>query len=313
MKRLTLLTLTLLLLTTACRLSRGPVAGRATQAASTPAPTLTTQTSAAKSAAPILNVRYSDAPTKTENSLNLDIYPVADAQSAPVMIFVHGGGWYRGDKDRVYVMPQAYNELGFILISINYRLIPEVTVVDQMHDLARAAAWTKENIGKYGGEPTRIFLMGHSAGAHLVSLLGTDETYLQAEGLALADIKGIISLDTQTYDLATLVANLPEGSGEAYTDAFGTDPEFLEKMSPLSHVETGKDIPPILIAFTGDKESRAYFSEEFYKALQDAGVTSTLLPATEKTHEAIHRDFGMPNDRVTSIVFDWLRSLLQNQ
>jgi len=312
MKRMTLLTLTLLLLTTSCRLSRGPVAGRATQAASTPAPTLPAESTGNKSAAPILNVRYSDAPTKTENSLSLDIYPIADAQSVPVMIFVHGGGWYRGDKDRVYAMPQAYNELGFILISMNYRLIPEVSVVDQMQDMARAVAWTKENIGKYGGDPARIFLMGHSAGAHLVSLLGTDESYLQGEGLALSDIKGIISLDTQTYDLATLVSNLPEGSGEAYTDAFGTDPEFLEKMSPIKHVEAGKSIPPYLIAYTGDKESRAYFSEEFYKALQDAGVTSTLLPAIEKTHEEIHRDFGMPNDRVTSIVFDWLKSLLQN-
>lgn len=309
MKRMTLLTLTVLLMMTSCRLSRGPVAGRATQAASTPAPTLPAQSS--KSAAPVLNVRYSDAPAKIENSLSLDIYPAANAESLPVMIFVHGGGWYRGDKARVYAMPQAFNEIGFILISMNYRLIPEVTVVDQMQDLARAVAWTKENIGKYGGDPARIFLMGHSAGAHLVALLGADESYLQTEGLALSDIKGVVALDTQTYDLHTLVTNLPDGSGEAYTDAFGTEPEFLKKMSPLSHVEAGKNMPPMLIAYTGEKESRSFFSAIFYKALQEAGVTSTLLPATDKTHEEIHRDFGMPNDRVSAIVFDWLKALLQ--
>ena len=108
MKRMTILTLTLLLLTTSCRLSRGPVAGRATQAASTPVPTLPAQ--ASTSAAPILNVRYSDAPAKSENSLSLDIYPATNAESLPVMIFVHGGGWYRGDKDRVYAMPQAFKD-----------------------------------------------------------------------------------------------------------------------------------------------------------------------------------------------------------
>jgi acetyl esterase/lipase len=312
MKRMTLFALTVLLLTTSCRLSRGPVAGRATQAASTLEATLPAESSASESAAPVLNVRYSDAPAKAENSLSLDIYPAADAQSLPVMIFVHGGGWYRGDKARVYAMPQAFNETGFILISMNYRLIPEVGVVDQMQDLARAVAWTKENIGKYGGDPERIFLMGHSAGAHLVALLGTDESYLQDEGLGLTDIKGIVALDTQTYDLYKLITNLPEGNGEAYTDAFGTEPEFLKKMSPMRHVEAGKNIPPILIAFTGEKESRSYFSTEFYKSLQEAGVTSSLLPATDKTHEQIHQDFGIPNDRVSGIIFDWLRSLLQN-
>ncbi|MBI5935635.1 MAG: alpha/beta hydrolase [Chloroflexi bacterium] len=310
MKRMTILTLTVLLLTTSCRLSRGPSAGRATQAPPTPA--LTVPAPASASAAPVLNVRYSDEATERKNSLSLDIYPVADAQSSPVMIFVHGGGWFRGDKSGVDVMAQAYNQNGFILLSINYRLIPEVRTNQQMQDVARAVAWTKENISKYGGNPARIFLMGHSAGAHLVSLLGTDEIYLKAEGLALTDIKGIVSLDTQTYDLHTLVTNLPKGTGEVYTEAFGTDPEFLKKMSPLTHVKAGKKIPPFLIAYTGEKTTRVYFSNEFYKALQEAGIPSTLLPATEKTHGQIMSEFGMPNDRVSSIVFDWLRSVLQN-
>ncbi len=310
MKRMTILTLTVLLLTTSCRLSRGPSVGRATQAPPTPAPTVPAPSFA--SAAPVLNVRYSDEATERKNSLSLDVYPVADAQSLPVMIFVHGGGWFRGDKAGADIMAQAYNQNGFILLSINYRLIPEVRTDQQMQDVARAVAWTKENIGKYGGDPARIFLMGHSAGAHLVSLLGTDETYLQAEGLALTDIKGIVSLDTQTYDLLRLVTNLPKGSGEVYSEAFGTEPEFLKKMSPLTHVKADKEIPPFLIAYTGEKPTRVYFSNEFYKALQVAGIPSTLLPATEKTHGQIMSEFGMLNDRVSSIVFDWLRSVLQN-
>ena len=312
MKRptISILFLILIFMATACRFPLEPKAGAAPRAESTPAPALPAARPTFAPAAPVLDVRYSDEISQREGSLNLDIYPAAGTD-LPVMVFFHGGGWFRGDKTGVNLMPSTFNQHGFVFVSVNYRLVPEVGASQQMQDAARAVAWVKRNIARYGGDSARIFLMGHSAGAHLASLLATDETYLLAEGLLLADIKGCIALDTQAYDLFKLMSNLPPGSGEVYTEAFGNDPEYWKKMSPLSHVRPNQDIPPMLIVYTSQKETRVFFSREFYEALQRAGIPSLLVPAPDKTHGQIQREFGAPNDRVSGIVFDWLQELLQ--
>jgi acetyl esterase/lipase len=290
--------LAILILTTACRLT--PDVGPAP----TPRPSL-------ESAAPVLDIRYSDETTTREGSLNLDVYP-ATGTDLPVVIFVHGGGWFRGDKSNVDSKPAAFNARGFVFVSVNYRLVPEVDVVQQMQDVARAVAWTKQNIARYGGDPARLFLMGHSAGAHLVALLATDESYLRAEGLLLTDIQGVISLDTQTYDLVRLLKNIPEeAGGEVYWETFGHDPEFWKEMSPVWHTAAGKHIPPFFIVYTGDKESRSLISTLFFNTLQEAGIPAVLLPAPKQTHGQLNREFGLSNDRVSNLAFDWLEKLLR--
>ncbi len=227
------------------------------------------------------------------------------------MIFVHGGGWFRGDKSGVDLKPAAFNSRGYIFISVNYRLIPEVKVIQQMQDVSHAIAWVKRNISEYGGDPKRIILLGHSAGAHIVALLGTDETYLLADGLVLKDIRGIISLDTQTYDLVKLLTNLnDETGGEVYWETFGHDPEFWKQLSPAWHVSPDTDIPPFFIAYTGEKQSRAIISTHFFNTLKVAGVPATLLPVTDKTHGQLNRELGLLNDYVTTAIFTWLEQII---
>ncbi len=313
MKRIVFAALAILILTTSCRITRDIGPAPAPNATSTPGPIPITPRPALKSAEPVLNIRYSDEPAAHPESLSLDVYP-ATGTDLPVVIFVHGGGWFRGDKSNVDAKPAAFNVRGYVFVSVNYRLIPEVEVTDQMQDVTRAVAWAKKNIAQYGGDPARLFLMGHSAGAHMVSLLGTDESHLRAEGLALADIRGIVSLDTQTYDLVRLLTNMPENvGGEVYWETFGRDPEFWEEMSPSWHVAAGKDIPPFFIVYTGGKESRAAISNLFFNTLQEAGIPSVLFPAPEKTHGQLNREFGLPNDHVSEVVFDWLEELLRSQ
>ncbi|PIV28694.1 MAG: hypothetical protein COS37_00375, partial [Anaerolineae bacterium CG03_land_8_20_14_0_80_58_20] len=243
MKRTILCALAILFMTTSCRFTRDLGPAPAPDASSTPAPTPPAARPATESTDPVLNLRYSDEPAARAEALSLDVYPATGAD-LPVVIFVHGGGWFRGDKSNVDAKPAGFNARGFVFVSVNYRLIPEVDVTRQMQDVARAVAWVKQNIRQYGGDLSRMFLMGHSAGGHLVSLLGTDESYLRAEGLSLADIRGVVSLDTQAYDIYKLMSNLPPAGGEVYREAFGDDPEFWKAMSPQRHVKADKNIPP---------------------------------------------------------------------
>ena len=310
MKRTILCALAILFMTTSCRFTRDLGPAPAPDASSTPAPTPPAARPATESADPVLNLRYSDEPAARAEALSLDVYPATGAD-LPVVIFVHGGGWFRGDKSNVDAKPAGFNARGFVFVSVNYRLIPEVDVTRQMQDVARAVAWVKQNIRQYGGDLSRMFLMGHSAGGHLVSLLGTDESYLRAEGLSLADIRGVVSLDTQAYDIYKLMSNLPPASGEVYRETFGDDPEFWKAMSPQRHVKADKNIPPFAVVYTGGKESRATLSKEFFASLQEAGIPSVLLPAPEKTHGKLNREFGLPNDRISKLVFDWLDELLR--
>lgn len=298
-----------LILMTACRLAADLPPASTPDAEITPSPVPPEAQPRVESTEPILDIRYSDEPASRGELLSLDIYPLT-GNDHPVLIFVHGGGWVRGDKSSVNAKPAAFNARGFVFVSVNYRLIPEVDIVQQMTDVARAVAWVKQNIHQYGGDASRLFLMGHSAGAHLVSLLGTDESYLRTEGLGLADLAGIVSLDTQAYDMFKLMSNLSPEQGEVYWKTFGDDPEFWKTMSPQWHTEADKNIPPFLIAYTGEKQSRVFFSEQFVKTLQEAGVSSELLPAPEKTHGEINREFGESSDRISQIVFEWLEKLL---
>jgi len=267
MKRTILCALAILFMTTSCRFTRDLGPAPAPDASSTPAPTPPAARPATESTDPVLNLRYSDEPAARAEALSLDVYPATGAD-LPVVIFVHGGGWFRGDKSNVDAKPAGFNARGFVFVSVNYRLIPEVDVTRQMQDVARAVAWVKQNIRQYGGDLSRMFLMGHSAGGHLVSLLGTDESYLRAEGLSLADIRGVVSLDTQAYDIYKLMSNLPPAGGEVYREAFGDDPEFWKAMSPQRHVKADKNIPPFAVVYTSGKESRATLSKEFFASLQ---------------------------------------------
>lgn len=255
---------------------------------------------------PALNIKYSNEFSKNESSLALDIYPTEGAAN-PVVIFVHGGGWIRGDKSLVDLKPAAFNRHGYVFVSINYRLIPEVGIRQQLEDVAHSISWIHQNISRFGGDPNRLFLLGHSAGAHLVSLIGTDESYLESVNVPQEAIKGIASLDTQTYDLEKLLTNInEEEGGEIYWNTFGHDPEFWKLMSPAWHISSDKYIPAYFIAYTGDKKSRIIMSRLFSERLAEAGIPVILFPAIDKSHEQLNQDIGIPDDSVTKALFTWL-------
>ena len=309
MKKTLLLVLACLLLTS-CRFAQRPAeTPLATPQPGATSPANSTPDASPASLPPMYDIRYSDESAADPKSLSLDLYRV-EQPNAPVMVYVHGGGWRRGNKSNVDAKPAGFNGQGFIFVSVNYRFIPEVDVTQEVRDVTKAIDWVHDNIASYGGDPDRIFLMGHSAGAHLVSLIGTDGSYLEAEGMSLADIKGVISLDTEAYNLPVLMPTLLSDRG-VYPSTFGSEPNLWKAMSPQLHVAAEKNIPSFVIAYTGKREERAAFSENFQNALNEAGVPTLLIPATNKTHGQINEEFGLTDDPVTQKIFKWLDTILK--
>lgn len=244
----------------------------------------------------------------------LDLYRPKGDSPMPVMVYVHGGGWRTGDKARVGEKARFFNERGWIFISINYRLVPDVVFPDNVLDVAKAITWISRNIAQQAGNPEQIFIMGHSAGAHLVSLVATNENYIEAAGSTMGTIKGVISLDTQGYDVARQVAEARSG---IYEQAFGADPVLHRAASPQLHVEAGKDIPSFLICFSAGGQAqrtnpqRRESANEFARVLRKAGIDAMVIDASDRTHAEINQWFGNSNDtRVTATAWallqDWL-------
>ena len=144
--------------------------------------------------------------TKNADKLQtLDVYSPSKAKNLPVVFWIHGGGWQAGDKSEVYVKPQVFNGKGFIFVSTNYRLLPKVDMATLTRDVAKSIRWVHDHIAEYGGDPKRLLIMGHSAGAQLAALLCTDERYLKEEGLSFAIIKGCVPVDGDTYDIPAMI------------------------------------------------------------------------------------------------------------
>ncbi len=100
----------------------------------------------------------------------LDVYSPPNAKNLPVVFWIHGGGWQAGDKSDVQIKPQVFMDKGFVFVSTNYRLLPSVDMATIVRDVAKSIRWVHDHIAEYGGDPKRLFIMGHSAGAQLAAL-----------------------------------------------------------------------------------------------------------------------------------------------
>ena len=148
-------------------------------------------------------VPYYQGPEYDPVRHRLDLYLPRGKSNFPVVVLVHGGAWRRGDNrccGLYSAVGQFLASQGYGVVMPNYRLSPEVRHPAHITDVARAVAWTRACINEYGGDPERLYLAGHSAGGHLVSLLTTDEKYLAAEGLRPDILKGVLAV-SGVYDL----------------------------------------------------------------------------------------------------------------
>lgn len=272
------------------------------------------EASSQEAAVEFLNIPYSISQADEQELLSLDIYTFRDVEVLkPVVIYFHGGAWSIGDKSRkIEDKIRLFHRLGYVFVSANYRLSPfparpgdpdRIKFPLHNRDVAWAIRWVHDSIHKYGGDQEKIVLMGHSAGAHLVSLTGTNERFLKEAGMELSDIDGIISLDSACYDVEEMVRGRFQ---RLYINAFGIDPGEMKEASPLHHISDKKDHPPFLIVKrgSGDRQQKI---EEFVNSLENNRVKVLEINADIYTHSGVNNAIGDEKDNlITPAIIEFL-------
>ncbi len=250
----------------------------------------------------------------------LDIYAPEDSagKSLPVMFWIHGGGWQVGSKSDVALKPKVLTERGFVFVSTNYRLLPEVKMNELTGDVAKSLGWVYRNIAKYGGDPKRIFVGGHSAGAQLAALICTDDRYLKKEGVSFDVLKGCVPVDGDTYDIPKIIMTAEHRQtlygGKMYTfghrQKFGNDPEKHVDFSAVTHVAKDKGIPPFLILyFPGNPDTRAQ-ARRLESELKAAKIKAKAYGKRDSNHNRLNNDLGTPDDPATQELYKFLDPLV---
>lgn len=216
----------------------------------------------------------------------LDVYVPKGKKDFPVLFFVHGGAWTIGSKDYVKDAMKHFAEQGIGVVCPNYRLTPAVQHPGHVEDVARAFAWTVDTIGKYGGDPKKVVVGGHSAGGHLAALLATDDEYLKAEKKSLADVRGVFGVS------GVYVIDPRE---KLLSKVFTDDEKACKAASPREHVAT--DRPPMLLVY-GDKDLPGLpaGAEVFAKALTKAKCEATATEYKKRDHMTIMLDLKDADD-----------------
>ncbi len=264
------------------------------------------------------NVAYKTVSGVAPNLLSLDYYtPTRPARCgpAPIVVYVHGGGFRNGDKsNKIEDKVKLFTGEGWVFASVNYRLSPDppndragqVRYPTHEQDVVAAVSWLKKNAPRLDGDPNRIFLVGHSSGAYITSLISTDTSFLTAAGLGTGNVRCTVSLDTE-YDAANQIAQ--GGSQEIlYRNALGNDPATWSKASPVNHTRAGAARPKFLI-YTQGVPRRTAQARAFASALTSGGTSASAIDVNPLDHEAINRAVGAPGERtVTPPLMTFLRS-----
>ncbi|CAN5238366.1 alpha/beta hydrolase [soil metagenome] len=249
----------------------------------------------------------------------LDIYTPKGAKGQTVIVWIHGGGWQAGDKSEVQLKPQAFTAKGYVFVAMNYRLLPAVDMGTIIRDVAEAIGWVHGHIDDYGGDTTRLFIMGHSAGAQLAALVCTDDLYLKMEGVRLAAIKGCVPVDGDTFDIPAIIETaetrrrvhgLPQAKF-GHREKFGNDVAKHKDFSAVTHVAKDKNIPPFLILHVADHPDTSAQAQRLGNVLKGASIPATLFGAKETSHSRINADLGKPDDAATKAVFEFVANVVK--
>jgi len=253
-----------------------------------------------------IELAYGPAPLQ-----NLDYYRPS-AQGFPLVVFVHGGAWNAGDKANATGKEKTDHFLaqGYAFASLNYRLVPSCTVEEQAQDVASALVFLLGHAQELGFDPDHVVLMGHSAGAHLAALVGTDMQYLAAVGLDPDALRGIVLIDGAAYDVPYQVANVGKMMQRTYLEAFGKDEARQLELSPIHHA-AAPNTGAFLILHVQRPDSIAQ-SNALAGALKDAGTDARVFSFDGKGlagHLEINRRLGESSYPATPVVDQWLREI----
>ena len=219
-----------------------------------------------------LSVAYAGRPRHT-----LDICRPVDASAAPVVMFFYGGGWRRGNKRLYRYVAKALARRGYVAVVPDYRVYPEARYPDFIEDAALAVRWVKDNAARFGGDPKKIFLQGHSAGAHIAAMLAIDGRWLHKVGLAPGrDIVGLIGI-AGPYDFMPL-------RDEILKVIFGGAER--PETQPIFHVSPGAP-PALLMTGSRDRLVEPGNSTRLAERLRATGNAATVLTYRRVGHYLI--------------------------
>jgi acetyl esterase/lipase len=241
----------------------------------------------------------------------VDFYAAPEGvENPPLILFIHGGGWRIGNRGYVQQKPAFFTGLGYAFASTGYRLVPDATVEEQAADIASAVSMLRQRAPELGFDGARIVLVGHSAGAHLAALVGTDPAYL---GEDMETIAGVILLDGAGYDVVAEMGRRRGVIGDfligrMYRNAFGTDPERQRALSPVTYAGA-PDAPDWLILYVASRSVSRAQSENLGALLVDAGARVAVEGIPDTTHGRLNRELGDPGNAATGIIEDYLARL----
>lgn len=247
------------------------------------------------------DIAYGDDPRQ-----RFDIYLPAQPKNAPVILFVHGGGWANGNKDNPGVVENKaayWLPKGYIFISTNYRMRPDTAPIDQARDVARALAAVQKRAPEWHGDASRVLLMGHSAGAHLIALIGASPTLWREAGATKP--RGVVSLDSGALDVPLTMKKPP--LRRVYETAFGSNPADWIAASPY-HQLTREAVPMLLVCSSRRRDACPQGRAMAEKA-KTLGVAMDVLPE-DLSHGEVNRNLGLPS-AYTEAVNAFVRKQLQ--
>lgn len=227
----------------------------------------------------------------------LDVYFPSKPEKSPIVVMVHGGGWRRGDKGGTGMVGnkvQHWVSKGWTFVSVNYRLVPAVTPVVQAEDIARALAFVQSKAPNWGADPGRCVLMGHSAGAHLVSLVSSDPGIAARAGAK--PWSATVAIDSAAFDVVAIMNRKHYG---LYDIAFGKDTALWREASPLHRLQ-GKPAAPMLLVCSSKRDDSCGPAEEFARKATAFGGRVTVLPIA-LNHAKINSELGADRNYTASV------------
>ncbi|OAK95939.1 alpha/beta-hydrolase [Phaeosphaeriaceae sp. SRC1lsM3a] len=239
-----------------------------------------------------------------------------DNAKAPLVIFIHGGSWRSGTYlDSVGALKVRHLiDKGYAFASVNYTLVPIVTVEEQVKEVADAVGYMLRNGMQLGSDPERVVLMGHSSGAHVATLLGTDATYLARVNLELNIIHGVVALDGSNYNAAAEIIDSPGPVADSTISGLGSDLQRLNAMSPLYHAHAPNARAFLLLQVQRQGDIRQ--AVELSAALNAAGTEAALHVFEGESfegHMAMLLRIGDPHYPATQVLDDWLACHVPSQ
>lgn len=213
-----------------------------------------------------------------------DVYTPPRATNAPVLVMVHGGAWKIGDKDASAVVDNKLRHWlpqGFIVVSVNYRLLPEAMAFEQAQDVARAIQSISDQAPAWGGDRGSIILMGHSAGAHIAALLASQPDYVQRP------LAGAVILDSAVLDVDTVMGRRHPGF---YDEAFGSDPAYWRQASPADQWSP-RATPMMVVCSSRRPDDPCDEARDFARMTSASGVRTPVLPV-DLSHRDVNETLG---------------------